>query len=62
MNRILHENENRHIFITNEIQKYSTFYEKNKHEENFENEFLKENIHDSIFLFTFIFVYTQQYV
>ncbi len=62
MNRIFHENENRHISTTDEIQEYLTFHEKNEHEEDFENEFLKKNIHDSILLFAFIFVYTQQYV
>jgi hypothetical protein len=62
LNRIFRENENIHHHTINENEDCVIFYEKNNHENDFENELIKNDIHDFIFISAFTFVYTRQYM
>ncbi len=62
LNRILRENENIHHHTTDENEDCVISYEKDNHEDDFENELIKNDIHDFIFISVFIFVYTRQYM
>jgi hypothetical protein len=59
LNRILRKNENIHHHTTNENEDCVIFYEKDNHENDFENELIKNDIHDFIFISVFTFVYTR---